>query len=305
MKSLKMSSLKTITCSLVLGLVCVAAQAQMEIRQMPGLAMADKTADIAAVVNQRLVTVHVAEGERVKKGQLLGTLEYAVSKAEYQAAKAMADDRSAINVALIDADEAQSRLERFRSALETGASNEMELREAEGNYKRAMALVDRERSLLVRAAKTAETAAAQVDAYIIRAPFSGIITEQHVSVGNMVEVGRPIFSIVAADALKVELNLPLQLFGKLKDGEVYEMTGGVPVSKDIKAKLKFVSPVIDSASQSFRCVFTIDNEEAKLPAGFPIQLSDDQVKELMPPPEKPEEDKDDEDEIDESRIVKK
>jgi len=301
MKSLKMSSLKTITCSLVLGLACaVSAQGQMELRQMPGLAMANKTAEIAAVVNQRLVTVHVAEGERVKKGQLLGTLEYTVSKAEYQAAKAMADDRSAINIALIDASEAESRLERFRSALETGASNEMELAEAEGNYQRAMALVERERSLLVRAQKTAETAAAQVDAFIIRAPFSGIITEQHVSVGNMVEVGRPIFSIVAADALKVELNLPLELFGKLKDGEVYEMTGGVPVSKKIKAKLKFVSPVIDSASQSFRCVFTIENKEAKLPAGFPIQLSDEQVKKLMPA----EESKEDEKEVD-GRIVKK
>lgn len=302
MKSLKKSSLKTITFSLVLVLVCAAsAQGQMESRQMPGLAMASKTADIAAVVNQRLVTVHVAEGERVKKGQLLGTLEYAVSKAEYQAAKAMADDRSAINVALIDAGEAESRLERFRSALATGAGNEMELREAEGNYKRAMTLVDRERSLLVRAQKTAETAAAQVNAYIIRAPFSGIITEQHVSVGNMVEIGRPIFSIVAADALKVELNLPLLFFGKLKDGEVYEMAGGVPVSRKIKAKLKFVSPVIDSASQSFRCVFTIDNQKASLPAGFPIQLSEEQVKKLM----RSAESETGGNEIVESRVVKK
>ncbi len=301
MKSLKLNSIKTIACSSVLSLACVvSAQGQMQIRQMPGLALAEKTADIAAVVNQRLVTVHVAEGEQVKKGQLLGTLEYALSKAEFQAAKAIADDQSAVNVALIDAAEAQSRLERFHAALATGAGNEMEVRQAKDNYKKAMAIVDRERSQLVRAQKTAETAAAKVDAYIIRAPFSGIITEQHVSVGNMVETGHPIFSIVAADALKIELNLPLPLFGKLKAGEVYEMTGGVPVSKDVKAKLKFVSPVIDSASQSFRCVFTIDNRELGLPAGFPIQLSDDQVKKLMPPPETPENEDDDD-----SRFVKK
>lgn len=303
MKSLKMNSLKTITCSIVLGLAfVVSANGQMQIRQMPGMAMAEKTADIAAVVNQRLVTVHVSEGERVTKGQLLGTLEYALGKAEYQAAKAIADDRSAMNIALIDAADAESRLERFRAAMETGASNEMELREAEGVHKKALALVDRERSQMVRAQKAAETAAAQLDAYIIRAPFSGIVTEQHVSVGNMVETGRPIFSIVAADALKVELNLPLELFGKLKDGEVYEMTGGVPVSKVIQAKLKFVSPVIDSASQSFRCVFTIDNKEAGLPAGFPIQLSEEQMKKLMPQPEESEEAE--EEEVD-SRIVKK
>ena len=284
MKSLKLNPIKTITCSIVLGLACVvSANGQMQLRQMPGLALADQTADVAAVVNQRLVTVHVAEGERVTKGQLLATLEYSLGKAEYQAAKAIADDRSAINIALIDAAEAQSRLMRFQAALETGASNEMEVREAEGAHKKAMALVDRERSQLVRAQKAAETAAAQLESYIIRAPFSGIITEQHVSIGNMVELGRPIFSIVAADSLKVELNLPLQLFGKLKDGEVYEMAAGVPVSKSIKAKLKFVSPVIDSASQSFRCVFTIDNKETSLPAGFPVKLSEEQIEKLLPP----------------------
>ena len=304
MKSLKMNSLKTITCSIVLGLACVvSAHGQMEIRQMPGLAMASQTADIAAVVNQRLVTVHVAEGERVTKGQLLATLEYALGKAEYQAAKAIADDQSAMNIALIDAADAESRLQRFRAALETGASNEMELLQAEGEYKKAQALVDRERSQMVRAQKAAETAAAQLNAYIIRAPFSGIITEQHVSVGNMVETGHPIFSVVAADALKVELNLPLQLFGKLEAGQEYEMSGGVPVSKAVTAKLKFVSPVIDSASQSFRCVFMIDNKEAGLPAGFPIQLSDEQVKKLMPKPEEKEEGEEEE-ELD-ARIVNK
>jgi len=313
MKSLKMSSLKTFTCSIVLGLACVvSANGQMEIRQMPGLAMAEKTADIAAVVPQRLVTVHVSEGERVTKGQLLGTLEYALGKAEYQAAKAIADDQSAMNIALIDAADAESRLQRFRAAMETGASNEMEMLEAEGEHKKALALVDRERSQLVRAQKAAETAAAQLDAYIIRAPFSGVVTEQHVSVGNMVETGHPIFSVVAADTLKVELNLPLQLFGKLEAGQEYQMSGGVPVSKVVTAKLKFVSPVIDSASQSFRCVFTIDNREQGLPAGFPIQLSEKQIKKLTAKPEedteeKPEEDTDDEDEeeIDENRIVRK
>ena len=303
MKSLKMNSLKTITCSIVLGLACaVSANGQMELRQMPGLAMAAQTADVAAVVNQRLVTVHVAEGERVTKGQLLGTLEYTLGKAEYEAAKAIADDRSAMNIALIDAAEAESRLERFRSALESGASNEMELREAEGNYQRAQALVDRERSQMVRAQKAAETAAAQVNAYIIRAPFSGVVTEQHVSVGNMVETGHPIFSVVAADTLKIELNLPLQLFGSLKAGQEYEMSGGVPVSKVVTAKLKFVSPVIDSASQSFRAVFMIDNKKMGLPAGFPIQLSDEQVEKLMP---KPEENKENEEEIDDRFVTTK
>lgn len=251
------------------------------VHQMPGLALAQKTAEVAAIVDQRLVTVHVTEGQQVKKGQLLATLEYGVSRAEYEAAKAIAGDHSGVNIAQIDVNQAQSRFERFKVALASGAGNELELRQAQNELEKAMALLAQEQSQLVRAKKTAETAAARVDAYIVRAPFSGIVTEQHISIGNLAQAGMPIFSIVSPSVLRVELNLPLELYGKLKSGQAYEMTGGVPVSKLIKANLKFVSPTIDSASQSFRCVFEIENKDLSLPAGFPIQLSDQQVVSLV------------------------
>ncbi len=270
-----------IVMSLMMGATSATLGQHSTVHQLPGLALAEKTAEIAPVVNQQLVTVHVTEGQTVTKGQLMATLEYGVSRAEFEAAKAIADDRSGVNIAQIDVAQAQSRLERFQVALSTGAGNEMELNQAKDELKKALAILSQEESLLVRAKKTAETAAARVEGYIIRAPFAGIVTQQHVSVGNLVEAGMPVFSIVSANHLRVEMNLPLELFGKLEGGKTYEMTGGAPVSQHIKAKLKFVSPMIDSASQSFRCVFVIDNQDMALPAGFPIQLSDQQVTKLL------------------------
>jgi len=49
------------------------------------------------------------------------------------------------------------------------------------------------------------------------------------------------------------------------------LAAGEPGNRDVRAKLKFADPVIDPASQTFRCVFAIDNAAPSLPAGFVVQ----------------------------------
>ena len=252
------------------------------IRQLSGLALAEQTAEVATTVSQRMNEVHVEEGQAVKKGQLLATLEYSVSKAEYEAAKAIADDQSSVNVALIDARESRDRVLRFQQAVQSGASNQMELEIARNEFNKAMAVLDREKSQMISANKAAETAAAKQEGYFIRAPFDGIVAEQHVHVGNMVRGGDVIFTVVAPARLRAELNLPVELFGRLSQGETYDIQAGQPVERTLEARLKFVSPGIDSASQTFRCVFEIDNSDLGLPAGFPVRLSESQIRGMLP-----------------------
>jgi len=247
------------------------------VRQISGLALAEQTADISTTVSQRMNQVHVEEGQSVTKGQLLATLEYSVSMAEYEAAKTIAEDKSAVNVATIEAREARDRVFRFQRAIQNGASNQMELETANNAFNKAMARLKSEKSRLVSASKSAETALARQEAYFIRAPFDGIITEQHVHIGNMVQGGDVIFTIVAPNRLRAELNLPIDLFGQMQQGESYEMEAGQPVGKTLDARLKFASPAIDPASQTFRCVFEIENEDLQLPSGFSVRLTEPQI----------------------------
>jgi len=102
--------------------------------QMPGLALAEQTANVSAVVSERLLEMHVKEGQRVRKGQLLATLNFAIQRAEFEAAKAIAEDTSGVKIAMVDVKEAESRLQRFRRALISGAGNQMELTNAENEY---------------------------------------------------------------------------------------------------------------------------------------------------------------------------
>ena len=44
------------------------------------------------------------------------------------------------------------------------------------------------------------------------------------------------------------------------------------MNANVTGRLKYVAPVIDSATQAVRTVFALDNRDQKLPAGFPAQL---------------------------------
>ncbi|MEM9940614.1 MAG: efflux RND transporter periplasmic adaptor subunit [Planctomycetota bacterium] len=255
-------------------------QAQ-DLRQMPGIANAHRSANIAAVVDQQLFEVHVSEGEMVRKGQLLATLEYSVSRAEYEAAKAIAEDQSSVYVAQMDVHEAKDRLERFEFALQTRASNQMEVRQAKIRLEKTKAILNQQKARLTQAQKTAETAKARMEAYHIRAPFDGQITRQFVTVGNLVKSGQPVFSIVDTSKLRVEMNLPLELFGAVENGDTLDLVSDVPHPTHLQAKLQFVSPTINPGSQSFRCLFEIPNNKRQYPAGIPVTISATEVNRLV------------------------
>ncbi|MFN9973749.1 MAG: hypothetical protein ACK58T_28035, partial [Phycisphaerae bacterium] len=49
---------------------------------------------------------------------------------------------------------------------------------------------------------------------------------------------------------------------------------GAPVNRELMMTVKSVSPVIDSASATFRCLLMIENQDLSLPAGFSVTLSE-------------------------------
>jgi hypothetical protein len=67
--------------------------------------------------------------------------------------------------------------------------------------------------------------------------------------------------------------VPSDRFGSIRNGSNVTLSGGAPVNSELSAQVCSVSPVIDSASNTFRCVLRIDNTTAGLPAGFSVVLT--------------------------------
>ncbi len=104
----------------------------------------------------------------------------------------------------------------------------------------------------------------------------------HQKAGYGVDPSVPLITIANLETLEVEMYLPMDRFGSLQVGNRVKVQAAAPVDQELTACVRSVSPVIDSASNTFRCVLLIDNHESQLPVGFSVVLTDVKLETTAP-----------------------
>lgn len=241
--------------------------------QFHGVAKPSQMADLPSLVPGTISEVHVKEGQRVDKGQPLITMDDRVPKARLAAATIEAQLTGALKRAEVDVKMAESRLHRLRMALSYGAGANFELEEAEGVRDQAVAAVGQQRDILKAAEANRQLAEAQLSQYTIVAPFDGVVTEVHRKSGA-VDPSQLVVSIANLDTLEVEMHLPSRMVGQVRVGQAVSLKASAPISTDINSSVMSVSPIIDSASNTFRCLLKIDNTTRPKPAGFSVVVNE-------------------------------
>ncbi|MEZ6127308.1 MAG: efflux RND transporter periplasmic adaptor subunit [Planctomycetaceae bacterium] len=241
--------------------------------QFHGVARPAQMAELPSLVPGTITEIHIKEGQFVKKGTPLVTLDDRVPRARLAAATVEANLTGALRRAQVDQKLAQSRLNRLRSALHRGAGANFELEEAEGILEQAMAAVEQQQDELKAAEANRQLAEAQLSQYTISAPFDGIVTEIHRKSGA-IDPSQVIVTVANLDSLEVEMHLPSRLVGKVQPGQSVALKASAPISNVVNSSVLSVSPIINSASDTFRCLLKIENPQTKLPAGFSVVLDD-------------------------------
>ncbi len=240
--------------------------------QLHGVAKPSELAELPSLVPGTIVEVHVKEGQFVKKGTPLVTMDDRVPKARLMAATVEANLTGALKRAEVEHRLAISRLNRIRAALSRGAGAGFELEEAEGVRDQAAAAVEQQRDILKAAEANRRLAEAQLAQYTISAPFDGLVTEIHRKSGA-IDPSQLIVTMANLSTLEVEMHLPSRIYGTVRRGETIDLKAGAPISDSVHASVVSVSPIIDSASNTFRCLLQIENSEMQLPAGFSVVLN--------------------------------
>lgn len=99
----------------------------------------------------------------------------------------------------------------------------------------------------------------------IHSPIRGVIVDVYRQRGDLVKQEK-IFRIAQLDPLYVETILPSRMFGKVRAGQVYDVTPELTPSP-LKAKVSQVDRVIDAASGTFRVRLLLANPRFDLPSG--------------------------------------
>jgi RND family efflux transporter MFP subunit len=221
--------------------------------EFSGPLVAPSTAVVRAKAAGTLLALKVAEGSRVKAGQLLGTVDLAELSSRVAERNAMLESARA----------------QLAQAERTHASNQ---RLADQKFISPQAL-DASRSALETAQAQARAAQAQLDTFNVGlrdaalvAPISGVVAKRHVVPGEKLSVEQPVLTIV--DLSKLELA------GSVGTHEVSRLAPGMPVQvriegvdEEVTGRLARIAPAAEAGTRSIGVTIALANPNETFRAG--------------------------------------
>jgi RND family efflux transporter MFP subunit len=238
-----------------------------------GTVRPSKQVTLLARLDGVVKSVAVEEGATVTEGELLVQLDDAVQTARVAAAKAAADSSADVKSGTLDVQEKGAVLARTESAAKDAAATDWELRVARHGMAQARAKLQAAEERHALDVERLHQEEALADQYRLLAPFAGRVTRVEVKPGATVTKDTKLVTVVALEELEAVLFLPVAWFGALEVGKTYSLSADEPVNGALDAVLDAVEPIIDPGSHTVRCVFTIQNPQSKLPAGFAVSLA--------------------------------
>ena len=208
--------------------------------QTVGSLRADESVVVRPEVAGRIQRIHFSEGGRVSAGQPLFTLDGSLAQASLNEANANLDN---------------SR----RAAARAGELSKSQLI-ARSDYDTARASlgVDQARAASARTALSKMT---------LRAPFSGQIGLREVSVGEFVNVGQALVTLVRLDPIEVDFSVPETVLAQIRSGQQVGVTVDAYPGDTFSGEVVAIDPVVDANSRSARLRAQIPNPDGRLKPG--------------------------------------
>ncbi|HPF74684.1 MAG: efflux RND transporter periplasmic adaptor subunit [Lysobacteraceae bacterium] len=221
---------------------------------------ANESVTIRPEIAGRIEKIQFDEGQQVKAGDPLFTLDAALIRADLNEANA--------NLAL-----SQRSFDRAEDLIDRKLI-------AQSDYDSARS------KLSVDRAKQA-SARTRLDKSVIRAPFSGVVGLRQVSVGEYASVGQALVDVVSIDPIKLEFAVPEQYLSRVKVGQAVNVRADAFPGERFVGEVYAVAPQIDLTTRSLTVRARVPNADGKLRPGqfSSVSLVLDRIPDAMMIPE--------------------
>ena len=230
-----------------------------------------KQVTITAPLDGILGRLSVAKGQHVDIGAELAHMNDDAQKAAIAQAELQAEDKSEIQLRILLADEADTRLSRVKKLAEVGAATEAEIHQARMRQESADTKLNEARHKQTLAKETVKLEQAQFDRYHVVAPFSGSVLGISTKRGAKLRQSDPILTLGTPYKLQAQIVIPVRLSDQLEIDRKFQLTAKAPINRELTGRLTRIEPV-DPSGDTIRCIFEIDNSDLHLPASFTVQL---------------------------------
>jgi len=265
--------IKNILISLALLIMCQTVVAVEELSDVDCVIEPMTTIELGSPEEGILSKMQVARGDRVKKGQLVASLDSSLEQINAKLAKYRARTNVRVRSANAEVSFRQKQFDRFKMMLEKKALSLKDFDQAAVELGLALLSAETARTERKVAQIESELVSARLARRSIFSPMDGVVEEVYKSPGEYIHEQAPLMKISQLDSLNIEVFLPVANYGAIYTGLVAEVYPEQPVGGKYAAKVVVVDRVFDPASRTFGVRLELSNSEYKLPAGLRCLVS--------------------------------
>ncbi|MBK6472317.1 MAG: efflux RND transporter periplasmic adaptor subunit [Betaproteobacteria bacterium] len=192
-------------------------------------------------VSGRVAKLGFADGQRVRRGQLLVQLDDTLQQAQLKQSEAQASI-------------ARTNLQRSRELLGQGFISQ--------------SAVDQNAASLEVAEAQVALARAQLARLKVLAPFDGTAGIRLVDVGDYVKDGADIVNIEDLSSLKVQFTVPERTIDRLRPGQAVDVAVDALPGRNFKGRVQAIDSQVDANGRALQVVAQVENPGALLKPGM-------------------------------------
>jgi len=215
---------------------------------------------IAAQVSERIIEINFDVDDYVEQGVVL--LRFKDTKQQARLERV----RASLREAKVLANDAKTELLRIREIYAKKLVAKAALDKAEANYKSSLARQSQAEARLKEANQ-------EVEQTVVRAPYSGLVTQRYVEVGETPSVGAPLMTGLSLNQLRVVADVPQRFISLLRDGCCpARVILPNKTEQRVSTKKLTIFPLADSKTHSFKIRVELDEGQHGLYPGMFVKL---------------------------------
>ena len=221
--------------------------------KLSGTVSSPRVTRLSAEVSGLINHVYVDAGSLVKSGETLLSLDTELENLSLQAADATAQ-RATEELA-----DAKRRFEDGKRLAKKKTLSANELKSLEANVNIA-------RATLQRYTAEKQLQQARLERHQLAAPFTGVISQKFVEIGEWIKPGDTVMELVANENLRIDFQVPQQEFPRIKSSSEIRITLDALPDKVFNGVIQTVVPYSDSDARTFLLRVSLsDSSPAILP----------------------------------------
>ena len=224
-----------------------------------GTVEAEMSVDIVAETAGVVEKLNVEEGNRVKKGQILAIVNFEELK--------LSKDKAEVSLK-----EAENTFKRMKNMFDRQLVSQETYDNAQFNYNQKKLDFDNAR--------------VKFNKSMIKAPFSGVVTERFITTGQYLPMNQKAFSLVNRDVLKINVFIPEERVREVKAGMPANLISEA-AKQTFKGNVKRVSHVVDPSTGTVKVTVYVTHDPNIRPGMFiKVRLLTDTITDALLVPKK-------------------